>query len=53
MWKVAEFGELIGVSSSTLRRWETEGRLTRLMDARQSKALHRIALSASPKPQVR
>jgi putative resolvase len=22
MWKVAEFGELIGVSSSTLQRWE-------------------------------
>jgi putative resolvase len=28
MWKVSEFGKLIGVSSSTLRRWETEGRLT-------------------------
>ncbi|WP_442941309.1 MerR family transcriptional regulator [Nostoc sp.] len=28
MWKVAEFGELIGVSSSTLRSWETEGKLT-------------------------
>jgi DNA-binding transcriptional regulator YiaG len=28
MWKVAEFGGLIGVSSSTLRRWETEGKLT-------------------------
>jgi putative resolvase len=27
MWKVAEFGELIGVSSSTLRRWESEGKL--------------------------
>jgi DNA-binding transcriptional MerR regulator len=27
MWKVAEFGNLIGVSSSTLRRWETEGKL--------------------------
>ena len=27
MWKVAEFGELIGVSSSTLRRWEGEGKL--------------------------
>ncbi|MHC5828643.1 MAG: MerR family DNA-binding transcriptional regulator, partial [Nostoc sp.] len=30
MWKVAEFGELIGVSASTLRRWETEGKLTPL-----------------------
>jgi len=28
MWKVSEFGALIGVSSSTLRRWETEGKLT-------------------------
>jgi putative resolvase len=27
MWKVAEFGSLIGVSGSTLRRWETEGKL--------------------------
>ncbi|MEG4573819.1 IS607 family transposase [Microcoleus sp. N3A4] len=27
MWKVAEFGKLIGVSSSTLRRWESEGKL--------------------------
>jgi putative resolvase len=27
MWKVAEFGELIGVSPSTLRRWESEGKL--------------------------
>ncbi len=27
MWKVAEFGELIGVSASTLRRWESEGKL--------------------------
>jgi DNA-binding transcriptional MerR regulator len=27
MWKVAGFGNLIGVSSSTLRRWETEGKL--------------------------
>lgn len=27
MWKVAEFGELIGISPSTLRRWETEGKL--------------------------
>lgn len=28
MWKVGEFGEIIGVSVSTLRRWEREGRLT-------------------------
>lgn len=27
MWKVSEFGSLIGVSSSTLRRWESEGKL--------------------------
>jgi putative resolvase len=27
MWKVSEFGELTGVSPSTLRRWESEGRL--------------------------
>jgi predicted site-specific integrase-resolvase len=27
MWKVAEFGELIGISPSTLRRWEAEGKL--------------------------
>jgi predicted site-specific integrase-resolvase len=27
MWKVAEFGELVGVSPSTLRRWEGEGKL--------------------------
>lgn len=27
MWKVAEFGQLIGVSASTLRRWESEGKL--------------------------
>jgi predicted site-specific integrase-resolvase len=27
MWKVAEFGRLIGVSGSTLRRWESEGKL--------------------------
>jgi len=27
MWKVAEFGELIGVSPSTLRRWEREEKL--------------------------
>jgi predicted site-specific integrase-resolvase len=27
MWKVSEFGSLIGVSPSTLRRWETEGKL--------------------------
>jgi putative resolvase len=28
VWKVAEFGEMIGVSASTLRRWESEGKLT-------------------------
>lgn len=27
MWKVAEFGKLTGVSTSTLRRWEKEGKL--------------------------
>ncbi|MEG4092306.1 IS607 family transposase [Microcoleus sp. Pol12B4] len=27
MWKVAEFAKLVGVSSSTLRRWEKEGKL--------------------------
>ncbi|MEG4503594.1 IS607 family transposase [Microcoleus sp. F6_B4] len=27
MWKVAEFAKLVGVSSSTLRRWESEGKL--------------------------
>ncbi len=27
MWKVAEFGKLVGVSSSTLRRWESDGKL--------------------------
>lgn len=27
MWKVAEFGKIIGVASSTLRRWESEGKL--------------------------
>ncbi|MDV2998802.1 MAG: hypothetical protein N5P05_001180 [Chroococcopsis gigantea SAG 12.99] len=27
MWKIAEFGRLIGVSGSTLRRWEDEGKL--------------------------
>ncbi len=27
MWKVAGFGELTGVSPSTLRRWEREGKL--------------------------
>lgn len=27
MWKVGDFGRLIGVSTSTLRRWEKEGRL--------------------------
>ena len=27
MWKVAEFGELVGISPSTLRRWEREGKL--------------------------
>ncbi|MFB2875265.1 MerR family transcriptional regulator, partial [Floridanema aerugineum] len=25
MWKVSEFGDLVGVSASTLRRWEQEG----------------------------
>jgi putative resolvase len=27
MWKVSEFGDLVGVSPSTLRRWEEEGKL--------------------------
>ena len=27
MWKVGEFGRLIGVSTSTLRRWEGENKL--------------------------
>ena len=27
MWKAGEFGKLIGISSSTLRRWEDEGKL--------------------------
>lgn len=27
MWKIGEFAEAIGVSVSTLRRWESEGRL--------------------------
>ena len=27
MWKVAEFGELVGISPSTLRRWERERKL--------------------------
>ncbi|MBW4636256.1 MAG: IS607 family transposase [Iphinoe sp. HA4291-MV1] len=27
MWKVAEFGELVGISPSTLRRWEKEKKL--------------------------
>jgi DNA-binding transcriptional MerR regulator len=27
MWKVGEFGKLIGISSSTLPRWEEEGKL--------------------------
>jgi putative resolvase len=27
MWKVADFGKMVGVSSSTLRRWEREGKL--------------------------
>ena len=27
MWKVSEFGNLVGISPSTLRRWEEEGRL--------------------------
>lgn len=27
MWKVSEFGNKVGVSASTLRRWEQEGRL--------------------------
>jgi len=27
MWKVGEFGQIVGVSASTLRRWEKEGRL--------------------------
>jgi predicted site-specific integrase-resolvase len=27
MWKVGEFGQIVGVSTSTLRRWEKEGRL--------------------------
>lgn len=27
MWKVSEFAEMIGVSASTLRRWESEGKL--------------------------
>jgi predicted site-specific integrase-resolvase len=27
MWKVGEFGKPIGISSSTLRRWEEEGKL--------------------------
>ena len=27
MWKVGEFGKLIGISSSTLRRWEEKGKL--------------------------
>lgn len=27
MWKVAEFAKLAGVSGSTLRRWESEGKL--------------------------
>jgi putative resolvase len=27
MWKVAEFAKLVGVSGSTLRRWESEGKL--------------------------
>jgi putative resolvase len=27
MWKIAEFGELIGISPSTLRKWEKEGKL--------------------------
>lgn len=27
MWKVAEFGSMIGLSPSTLRKWEREGKL--------------------------
>ncbi|MBU7587059.1 MAG: IS607 family transposase [Nostoc sp. TH1S01] len=27
MWKVSEFGNLVGISPSTLRRWEEEGKL--------------------------
>lgn len=27
MWKVGEIGQIIGVLTSTLRRWEKEGRL--------------------------
>ncbi|KAF3885810.1 MULTISPECIES: IS607 family transposase, partial [Nostocales] len=27
MWKVSEFGDLVGISPSTLRRWEEEGKL--------------------------
>ena len=27
MWKIGDFAELVGVSVSTLRRWETEGRI--------------------------
>ncbi len=27
MWKVADFGKMVGVSTSTLRRWEREGKL--------------------------
>ncbi|MBW4596881.1 MAG: MerR family transcriptional regulator [Brasilonema angustatum HA4187-MV1] len=27
MWKVGEFAKLIGVSTSTLRRWESENRV--------------------------
>jgi predicted site-specific integrase-resolvase len=27
MWKIGVFAELVGVSVSTLRRWETEGRI--------------------------
>ncbi|WP_248277275.1 MerR family transcriptional regulator [Brasilonema octagenarum] len=27
MWKVGEFAKLLGVSTSTLRRWESENRV--------------------------
>jgi putative resolvase len=27
MWKVSEFGDLVGISPSTLRRWEDDGKL--------------------------
>lgn len=50
MWKVAEFGKIIGVAPSTLRRWESEGKLIPQRTRLESAHLHRSPLINCQKP---